>query len=64
MLNDILIDDDYIKLVDVSEFVKTTKATVKVNGVSMTVEEFRKKKNCGKATKTFWRQRVIVGNYI
>lgn len=60
------IDDDCLKLFSIPEFVKITKSNVIVNGIAMTVEEFKKSKNENRdrPEKSRWQRRVIVGNYI
>ncbi len=58
------IDDDCLKLFSIPEFVKITKSNVIVNGIAMTVEEFKKNKNGNRPEKSRWQRRVIVGNYI
>ncbi len=58
------IDDDCLKLFSIPEFVKITKSNVIVNGIAMTVDDFRKKKNNNKSKKSYWKRRVIVGNYL
>lgn len=58
------IDDDCLKLFHIPEFVKITKSNVIVNGITMTVEEFKKSKNGNRPEKSRWQRRVIVGNYI